>query len=77
MTHASHNPPPDIRLQQLARRVHELGPRPLYELFRELVAGADPTSRIEVYAGLNAEIIQAFGGDRLVGPRVVVAGGRQ
>jgi hypothetical protein len=55
---------PDARLRRLAALVHQLGPRPLFELLRELVAGADPLARVERYAELDADIIEALGGDR-------------
>jgi hypothetical protein len=59
------SPIPRSRLHLLAARVHDLGPRPLAELFLELLAGADPVVRIEVYAALPADFIRALGGDRL------------
>ena len=72
---ASQSAIPDVRLRHLVGRVHDLGPRPLYELFRELIAGADPLPRIERYAELDAGFIQALGGDQFAGPRIV-SGGR-
>jgi hypothetical protein len=59
------SPIPRSRVHLLAARVHDLGPRPLAELFLELLAGADPVERIEVYAALPADFIRALGGDRL------------
>jgi hypothetical protein len=56
---------PRSRVYLLAARVHDLGPRPLAELFLELLVGADPVERIEVYAALPADFIRALGGDRL------------
>lgn len=56
---------PDARLRHLARRLHALGERPLYELLRELAAGADLIERLEVYADLPGDLIAAFNGDRL------------
>lgn len=56
---------PDVRLQYLAARLHALGPRSTYELFRELAAGADLFIRLEVYARLDPEIVRALGGDVL------------
>jgi hypothetical protein len=55
------------RLRHLARQIHALGERPLYELFRELEAGAELMPTLETYARLYplAEFIAAFGGDRL------------
>ena len=55
---------PEVRLRHLARQVHALGPRPLYELFRELVAGADPQDRIQAFADIDADFVHALGGDQ-------------
>jgi hypothetical protein len=41
------------RLRRLAERLHALGPRPLFEFLREIVAGADPMARLERYAELE------------------------
>jgi hypothetical protein len=68
---------PNVRLRQLARRLHALGPRPLYELLRELDAGADLGERLERYAGLPADFIAAWGGDVMPPPvRDLEAAGR-
>jgi hypothetical protein len=66
----------DARLRQLAGRIHALGPRPLYELLRELDAGAELGPALEAYADLHGciDFICALGGDRLPGLRTV--GGR-
>jgi hypothetical protein len=56
---------PPERLRYLAGAVHSLGPRPLFELFRELVAGRDLMQRLERYAQLDADFIRALGGDQL------------
>jgi hypothetical protein len=47
-----------------ARKIHRLGERPLYELFRELDRGADLRESLEIYAALPREIVIAFNGDR-------------
>jgi hypothetical protein len=44
---------PPERLRYLAGCVHGLGPRALYELFRELEAGAPLAERLERYCGLK------------------------
>jgi hypothetical protein len=54
----------DLRLRTLAMRVHALGPKPLYELARELMGGADPLVTFERYGGLPAEFIRAYRGDQ-------------
>ena len=56
---------PRERLRHLARRIHRLGERPLYELLAELSAGADLSTTLERYARLPADFIAAFGGDAL------------
>ena len=68
---------PAPRLQHLARQIHALGERPLYELFLELERGADLHNTLERYARLSplAEFIAALGGDRFAKP-FVVRGGR-
>ncbi len=41
------------RLRDLTDRLHALGERPLYELFRELLAGGDVAARLECYARID------------------------
>lgn len=53
---------PDARLRHLARRIHALGERPLFELLKELVSGADVAQRLEAFAALDPEILAALGG---------------
>lgn len=53
------------RLRYLARKIHKLGERPLYELLLELSSGAPLYDRLERYAALPADFIAANGGDRL------------
>jgi hypothetical protein len=60
--------PPDLqalRRDFVARRVHALGPRPLYELLRELASGADLLTRLEAYARLDPALTAALGGSAL------------
>lgn len=56
---------PPERLRHLARRLHELGERPLYELLAELDKGAPLGPRLERYAELSADIVNALGADQL------------
>jgi hypothetical protein len=56
------SPIPKSRVHLLAARVHHLGPRPLAELFCEILSGADPLARIERYAELDPAIVGAVGG---------------
>jgi hypothetical protein len=57
--------PTRLRVRHLAGRIHALGPGPLFHLFCELVDGAEPLSRLEVYARLDADFIRAFNGHEL------------
>jgi hypothetical protein len=68
----------DARLRLLADRLHQLGPRPLYEFLRELMAGADLLPRLETYAGLSplAAFITEFDGDQARALRVIKGGRR-
>jgi hypothetical protein len=58
------NGAPTIRLQFLAGRLYDLGPRPLYELLKELVErdGIDLVASLEGYARLDPSIVQALRG---------------
>jgi hypothetical protein len=67
---------PRERLELLARRIHRLGERGLFELFRELESGAPLHERLERYGRLESEhgaFLRAMNGHRLRRP-VVVAG---
>jgi hypothetical protein len=66
---------PDARLRRLAAEIYLLGPRPLYELFRELAHGAELHPTLEAYARLSplAGFIRVHDGHRL--PSLRVAGG--
>jgi len=58
-------PIPRERLRRLARKIHALGPRPLYELLAEIDAGANFRDRVEVYARLDPNIVRVLGGSDL------------
>jgi hypothetical protein len=62
------SPIPKSRVHLLAARIYALGPRPLAELFIELLSGADPLSRIERYAELDPAIVAAVGARDLPPP---------
>ena len=66
------------RLQYLANRIHKLGPRPLYQLLRELASGADLSSALERYARIEllAGFIAQLNGDQLPPPARLVGGRR-
>jgi hypothetical protein len=69
----------DLRLRHLTRAVYPLGPRPLYEMFREIQAGKDLVDALERYAEIAryASFIRDMGGDRLDQEIRVVGGGRR
>jgi hypothetical protein len=67
---------PHERLAYLARKIHRLGERPLYELLLELSSGAPLLERLECYVALPADFIAALGGDRLP-PLRSIRGGRK
>jgi hypothetical protein len=69
---------PLSRLQYLARKIHGLGPRPLYELLCELADGAELASALERYARLGplAGFVAGLGGDQLPPPARIVGGRR-
>jgi hypothetical protein len=50
------------RLKYLARRLHSLGERAVFEYVREIVSGRDPVGRLEVYARLDPAALAALGG---------------
>jgi len=62
------------RLQLLAGRIHDLGPRPLFEMLRELDQGADLAETIERYARLPGDFIRQHGGAELPPLRVIIGG---
>jgi hypothetical protein len=57
----------------LARQIHPLGERALFELFVELAAGAPLLPRLERYAQIEhlSAFIKANDGDRLPVPKIV------
>jgi hypothetical protein len=58
------------RLRYLATRLHQLGPRPLFELLAEAVQGAPILDRLEVYGRLDPATVRALGADAL--PSLIV-----
>ena len=55
----------DERLRRLCGRLHALSPRSTYEFVKEVMTGADPVERLEVYTRLDAGILIYLGADRL------------
>ena len=66
----------DPRLSYLAEHLRALGPRPLFEFLREIVAGADPIPRLEKYGELDPDVVRLLGADQMP-PWRVVDGGQQ
>jgi hypothetical protein len=69
---------PVARLKRLAAIIHRLGPRPLFELLREVEAGSDLLRTLERYAKLGplTDFIVHLGGDQLPPPARLVGGRR-
>jgi hypothetical protein len=69
----------DLRLRHLTRAVYPLGPRPIYEMFREVQAGTDLVDALERYAAIAkyASFIKEQGGERLDPHLHAVEGGRR
>jgi hypothetical protein len=53
------------RIRHLASRLHSLGPRPTFELLKEIANGADLWRQLDRYAELDPEIVRALGADEL------------
>lgn len=68
---------PDARLLHLAERLHDLGAGPLAHFLSDIEAGHDVRSRLERYASLPADLVHAYGGDRIERRPMVLAGGRR
>ncbi len=64
-----------IRLRYLAQHLHDLGPRPTFELLCELVGGADPLDRLERYARLDPTVVRKLGGAEIPSRLMVLKGG--
>jgi hypothetical protein len=63
-------------LQQLAQRLHALGPKPLYHFLDELERGAPLRAHLEEYAKLPADFIKANRGDEFLPPFTIEGGAR-
>jgi hypothetical protein len=74
----SRNEIPIARFQYLASKIHRLGPRPLFELLRELDSGADLIFVLERYARIESftGFITQLNGDQLPPPARLVGGRR-
>jgi hypothetical protein len=64
----------EIRFQNLSAHLHRLGPRPTFELLKEVARGADVVERLERYARLDPDLVEALGADRMVRRCTLVAG---
>jgi hypothetical protein len=59
-----------VRLEHLARKIHALGARALFELLAAQIRnGGDLMQRCEDFAAIDPEALAAIGGDRFV-PRI-------
>ncbi|MGD0420372.1 MAG: hypothetical protein ABSA68_12470 [Xanthobacteraceae bacterium] len=56
----------------MASHLHRLGARPTFELLCEIVGGADPLERLEVYGQLDVSTVYALGGDVMQPPAILV-----
>jgi hypothetical protein len=54
-----------LRVHHLAGHLHSLGPRATFEWACEIIGGADPLARLEVYARLDPGIVHAIGADEM------------
>ena len=66
--------PSQARLRYLARRLHALGPKPLYHFLDEVERGAPLRPHLERYARLPADFIREHHGDQFAPPRVIKGG---
>jgi hypothetical protein len=69
----------DARLRHLARSIYPMGPRPLFEMLRELDSGKPLHPTLERYAEISryASFVRDMGGDRLDPQLRAVEGGRR
>jgi hypothetical protein len=65
------------RLKYLARRLRALGERPVFECLHEIECGADLRERLERYAWLDPDVVEALGGSHFGPPVFVIEGGRR
>jgi hypothetical protein len=54
-----------LHLHYLARRLHKLGPKPLFHFLTDIEAGKAFRASLEEYAALPRDFIVALGGDQL------------
>jgi hypothetical protein len=73
-TSATISPSVALRIRHLARHLHSLGERPLYEWACEVVGGADPLARLEAYGRLDVDTVRALGADKLPPSLTVIRG---
>jgi hypothetical protein len=62
---------PKARLRYLARRLHSLGPKPLFHFLDEVERGANLRAHLEKYAELPADFIKTNRGDEFATPFVI------
>jgi hypothetical protein len=66
-----------VRLKNLARRLHVLGERPLFHYLDEVERGYPLREHLEDYARLDPDLVAAMGGTHFGPPVFVIEGGRR
>src|SRR6202023_3952139 len=66
-----------VRLKNLARRLHALGERPLFHYLDEVERGYPMRGHLEDYARLDPDLVAAMGGTHFGPPVFVIEGGRR
>jgi hypothetical protein len=66
-----------VRLKYLARRLHALGPRPLFDYLNKVERGYPLREHLEAYARLDPGVVAALGATQFGPPVFVIEGGRR
>jgi hypothetical protein len=61
----------------LARRLHALGPRPLFDYLNKVERGYPLREHLEAYARLDPGVVAALGATQFGPPVFVIEGGRR
>ena len=54
-----------LRIRYLAKQIHDLGPKPLFEAMCEIASGADPITTFETFGALPADFVREHNGHDL------------
>jgi hypothetical protein len=65
----------DIQFRHLCGRLHALGPRPMFELLREIAAGKDLLDRLPIYAAMDGYTVRLLGADKMPPLPLTLIGG--